>query len=215
MSNAVSYTDWSIKGPDFGSCNCAWGCPCQFNSLPTNGDCRGMAAMHIEEGFFGDVRLDGLNWVSLYAWPGAVHEGHGEKQTIIDIRANEEQRAAMLAIQSGEHSEPGATVFNVFASVIDTNHEPIFAPIEFDVDIAARTARVNVPGLVESTGTPIRNPVTGEEHQVQIAMPHGFEFTLAECGSGTTKTSAAIALDFTESYGQFANIHLTPRGPVS
>ena len=26
----------------------------------------------------GDVRLDGLHWVSLLAWPGAIHEGEGE-----------------------------------------------------------------------------------------------------------------------------------------
>ena len=209
------YTDWSIKGPEFASCNCAWGCPCQFNALPTYGDCRGMAAMHIEEGFYGDVRLDGLNWISLYAWPGPVHEGGGEKQNIIDIRADEAQREAIMAIQSGEHSEPGATVFNVFASVIDTNHATLFEPIEFEVDVARRTASVSVPGLVQSSGTPIRNPVTGAEHRAKIIMPGGFEFTEAEFGSGTTQTSAAIALDFADSYGQFAMIHMTPEGPVT
>lgn len=209
------YTDWSIKGPEFASCNCAWGCPCQFNALPTYGDCRGMAAMHIEEGFYGDVRLDGLNWISLYAWPGPVHEGGGEKQNIIDVRADEAQRAAIVAIQSGAHSEPGATVFNVFASVIDTTHATLFEPIEFEVDVARRTASVSVPGLVQSSGTPIRNPVTGAEHSAQIIMPGGFEFTEAEMGSGTTQTSAAIALDFADSYGQFAMIHMTPEGPVT
>ncbi len=210
----MSYTEWSIKGPDFGSCNCAWGCPCQFNSPPINGDCRGVAAMHIEEGFFGDIKLDDLNGVSLYAWPGAVHEGGGKHQSIIDICACEEQRAAMLATKSGEHSVLGATVFDVFASVTEVNHEPIFATIEFDVDIARRTAWVNVPGLIESIGSPIRNPITGSEHQIKIALSEGFEFLEAECGSGTSKSSAAIALDFSDSYGQFSNIHLTPRGPV-
>ena len=211
----MCYTDWSIKGPEFGSCNCAWGCPCQFNALPTEGNCRGMAAMRIDEGHFGDVTLDGLNWISMYAWPGAVHEGGGEYQIIIDARADTAQREAIHAIHPGEHSEPGATVFNVFAAMIDTVHEPLYEAIEFDIDVAARTASVSVPGLVQSTGSPIRNPVTGAEHNVKIAMPGGFEFTEAEMGSGTTKTSAAIALEFAESYGQFANIHLTPRGPVS
>ncbi len=211
----MSYTDWSIKGPEFASCNCDWGCPCQFNALPTHGDCRGMAAMHIEQGFYGDVRLDGLNWVSIFAWPGPVHEGGGEKQIIVDVRADAAQREAILAIQSGDHSEPGATVFNVFASVIDTTHEPLFEAIEFDVDVARRSARVSVPGLVQSSGTPILNPVTGAEHQVKITMPGGFEFIEAECGSGTTQTSAAIILDFTDCYGQFAMIHMTPRGPLS
>ena len=208
------YTDWRIKGPEFASCNCAWGCPCQFNALPTYGDCRGMAAMNIEEGHFGDVRLDGLNWISLYVWPGPVHEGGGEKQNILDARADAAQREAIMAIQSGEHSEPGATVFNVFASVIDTTHETLFEPIEFEVDVARRTATVNVPGLVQSNGTPIRNPVTGAEHSAKIVMPGGFEFTEAEMGSGTTQTSTAIALDFADSYGQFAMIHMTPEGPV-
>jgi hypothetical protein len=209
------YTDWSIKGPEFASCNCAWGCPCQFNAAPTHGDCRGMAAMHIEEGFYDDVRLDGLNWISIFAWPGAVHEGGGEKISIVDSRADAAQRAAILAIHSGEDSEPGATVFNVFASVVDKTHAPIFAAIEFEVDIARRTARVRVAGLVESSGAPIRNPVTGAEHRVGIVMPEGFEFLQAECGSGSAKTSAAITLDYTDSYGQFANIHLTPRGPAN
>jgi hypothetical protein len=209
------YTNWSIRGPEFASCNCAWGCPCQFNALPTYGDCRGMAAMHIEEGFFGDVRLDGLNWISLYAWPGPVHEGGGEKQNIVDVRADAAQREAIVAIQSGDHSEPGATVFNVFASVIDTTHATLFEAIEFEVDVARRTASVNVPGLVQSSGTPIRNPVTGAEHRAKIVMPGGFEFTEAEFGSGTTQTSAAIVLDFADSYGQFAMIHMTPEGPVT
>lgn len=209
------YTDWRIKGPEFSSCNCAWGCPCQFNALPTYGDCRGMAAMHIEEGHFGDVRLDGLTWISLYAWPGAVHKGGGEKQVIVDARADAAQREAIIAIHSGDHSEPGATVFNVFANVVDTNHEPLFEPIEFDVDLARRTATVRVPGLVQSDGTPIRNPVTGDEHSAQIVLPEGFEFTVAEMGSGTTQAKTAISLDFAESYGQFAMIHMTPEGPVT
>jgi len=214
-SGPKAYTDWRIKGPEFGSCNCAWGCPCQFNSLPTYGDCRGMAVMHIDEGYFGDVRLDGLNWITLYAWPGAVHEGGGEKQNIIDVRADAAQRKAIVALQTGDHSEPGATVFNVFASVIDTTHEPLFEVIDFEIDVAARTARVDVPGLVQSNGTPIRNPVTGDEHRAQIVMPGGFEFTEAEMGSGTTQANTAITLDFADSYGQFAMIHMTPEGPVT
>lgn len=38
--------DWMLKGPELTPCNCAWGCPCQFNSLPTNGNCRAAVAMH-------------------------------------------------------------------------------------------------------------------------------------------------------------------------
>jgi hypothetical protein len=44
-------TDWSIRGPEFVNCNCAYGCPCQFDALPTNGDCRAITSMRIDEGY--------------------------------------------------------------------------------------------------------------------------------------------------------------------
>lgn len=28
---------WMIRAHGFISCNCAYGCPCQFNALPTHG----------------------------------------------------------------------------------------------------------------------------------------------------------------------------------
>src|SRR5262245_43327597 len=39
---------WEIKGREFGNCNCDYGCPCQFNALPTHGHCRGLAVFDIE-----------------------------------------------------------------------------------------------------------------------------------------------------------------------
>src|ERR1041385_7713624 len=87
----------------------AWGCPSQFNGLPTHGDCRAAVAMQIEKGHFGSVSLDGLKWVGLFAWPRAIHEGNGEALAIIDERATEEQRKALLTILSGNEQEPGAT----------------------------------------------------------------------------------------------------------
>jgi len=90
--------DWSIKGPHFVNCNCDYGCPCQFNALPTYRTCLAVVAWQIEEGHFGDVPLDGLRAVNTYAWPGAVHEGDGSMQSIIDARADQRQRAALTAI---------------------------------------------------------------------------------------------------------------------
>jgi hypothetical protein len=36
----MAFTEWAMQGVEFINCNCAWGCPCQFNRLPTHGDCR-------------------------------------------------------------------------------------------------------------------------------------------------------------------------------
>jgi len=52
--------EWRVKGTELANCNCAYGCPCQFNALPTHGDCRAAVGYEIEEGHFGSVRLDGL-----------------------------------------------------------------------------------------------------------------------------------------------------------
>ncbi len=122
-------------------------------------------------GHFGDLSLDGLKWVGLFAWPGAIHEGHGEVQPVIDERASSAQRDALLQILSGQQSEPGTTYFDVFFSTIETVHEPLFLPISFEADIAARQGHFSVPELVEATGEPIRNPMTGAEHRARVALP--------------------------------------------
>ncbi|PPR28097.1 MAG: hypothetical protein CFH38_00171, partial [Alphaproteobacteria bacterium MarineAlpha10_Bin1] len=49
--------DWRIKAREFANCNCAYGCPCQFNALPTHGTCEAAIGFQIDEGHFGDVKL--------------------------------------------------------------------------------------------------------------------------------------------------------------
>jgi hypothetical protein len=88
----------------------------------------------------------------------------------------------------------------------------VFAPIDFEVDVEARRARLKIPGLLEATGEPIRNPVTGAEHRARIDLPEGFEYRIAEIGSGTTNATGAIKFDLKGTYGQFAHIHLSNRG---
>jgi hypothetical protein len=206
--------EWSIKGAEFVNCNCAWGCPCQFNALPTYGDCRAITAMRIDEGHFDGVRLDGLCFVNRMAWPGAIHEGNGTHQSIIDVRADKKQREALVEILHGRHTEPGATVFQVFSTTMSQVLDSLFEPIKFEVDVEARTARLEVPGLVEATGQPIRNPMTGAEHRVRVQLPNGFEYLEAEYGSGSTRSSGDVEHAFSDSYGQFAYLHLTQSGPV-
>ena len=65
----MPHTPWFISAVQFGSCNCDYGCPCQFESKPTLGHCTGFAAAEILEGHFGATKLDGLRFVMLYAWP--------------------------------------------------------------------------------------------------------------------------------------------------
>ncbi|MBI5093302.1 MAG: DUF1326 domain-containing protein [Candidatus Hydrogenedentes bacterium] len=210
----MSNIEWSLKGPSFSNCNCDWGCPCQFNALPTHGHCNALTAMRIDEGHFGGVRLDGLCWVGTFKWPGPIHEGNGTAQVVIDERADSKQRAAILSILAGEHTEPGATIFQVFAAMITNMHDPLFLPIEFECDVDARTAHVKTDGFIAAKGEPILNPVTGQPHRISLTMPNGFEYHKAEVGMGTTRTSGAVKLDLRKSHGHFAHYHMTHKGVV-
>lgn len=207
--------DWKMQAIDVSTCNCDFSCPCQFNALPTHGDCRAAVAFHVEKGHFGDTPLDGVTFVMLAAWPGAIHEGGGEEQLIIDESTSEAQREAVTALSRGEETEPGATIFNVFSAVIDTYYEPLVRPIEFEADIEARTATISIPGIVEATGEPIRNPVTGAPHRARVTLPEGFEYHEAEYASSTVKTGdALIPLEWANGHAHLSRIVWTPSGVV-
>jgi hypothetical protein len=211
----MAMTEWFVKAREFSNCNCSYGCPCQFNALPTHGNCMASIGYQIDEGRFGDVKLDGLRAVATYKWPGAVHQGNGTMQLIIDERADSRQRDALLRVMSGKETKDMATVWWVYAAMCPTKLEPLFKPIEFEVDVDARRARLVVPGVVETVGEPIRNPVTGAEHRARIDLPNGFEYRLGEVASGTTKATAGVPLDLNKSWGLFANIHLSHAGVVA
>jgi hypothetical protein len=205
---------WTIHGKEFTNCNCAYGCPCQFNALPTHGDCRAVIGIQIDKGNHGDTKLDGLRVAGIFAWPGPIHEGNGEAMAIVDNRANDAQREALLKILSGQDTDPGATIFSVFATTFKKMHAPVFADIDLAIDVGKRRAHLKVEGYIEQRGEPIVNPVTGAEYRGRIDLPNGFEYTLAEMGRGWTTTKGPIKLDLSDSYGQFAELHLSQSGIV-
>lgn len=205
---------WELEADELVGCNCAWGCPCQFNALPTYGFCEAIASFKIKRGHFGETRLDGLKTVGVMAWPGPIHGGGGRAHLIIDERADEAQRQALLTILSGQETEPGATIWNVFSATLDEVFDPDFKPIELEIDVEERVGRVAVPGLIEGRAEPIRNPVTGKPHRARIDLPNGFEYSLAEIGNATSKCTGPVAISFENTYAQFAHLHLNNQGVV-
>ena len=207
--------EWEIKATEYANCNCSYGCPCQFNALPTHGDCRYVAAFQIERGHFGGIKLDGLRAVTMGMWPGPIHEGKGTMRVVIDQRADAQQREALGKILTGQETEDMATVWWVFGAMSPTKLPTVYAKIELEVDVDKRTARLEVPGVASSKGEPIRNPVTGAEHRVRIDFPQSFEYRLGEIGSGTSKTTGPLAIDLKDSWGLFARLHLSHKGRLN
>lgn len=193
---------WRIAGDEIVSCNCAWGCPCQFNALPTNGRCEGVAAFEIHGGNFGDVRLDGVRFARIYSWPASIPEGNGTRLSIIDERASTDQRAALIALDSAKH---GGLYFEIFASVCPNLLDPIFAPLEIASNRGKRRAQVTIPDVLETRVEPIISPASGRQYRARIVLPDGFEFKRAEMGNTVrfeVKTPREVAMRYENSYAQ-------------
>ena len=176
----MSSIKWRISGEEVVSCDCSWGCPCQFNALPTKGRCEAIAAFEIHQGHYGSVTLDGVRFVRVYSWPASIPEGNGTRLMIIEEQVSASQRQALLALDGGKQ---GGLYFEIFAAVCPKVLEPVFARLEIITDRERRRARVVVPNVLECCVEPILNPVTGEEHRARIVLPNGFEYQEAEMGN--------------------------------
>jgi hypothetical protein len=209
----MTYVDWMLKVKRLVSCSCDYGCPCEFNAYPTRTPCEGIEAAEIVEGYFGDVRLDGLRFGGVFRWPGAVHEGDGAYQPVIDERASPEQAEALGKIMSGEEQEP-TTVFNIYGSTIETEYEPVFAAIDFEWDIDRREGRTGVRNLFETVLRPILNPVTGAPHRAIIKLPEGFEYREAEVASSTFWAAEPLRQEHRECYGFLTHAAYGPYGII-
>jgi hypothetical protein len=150
----------------------------------------------------------------LTGWPGAIHEGDGVGQVIVDQRADEAQREALYKIVSGDEQEP-STAFSIYASTIHEDYAALFKPIEMRRNIEARTAAVFVPGVFEVEVQPIRNTVTGEPHHARVVLPHGFEFNEADLASASFAAFGDLKFDHKDRSAMFSRFAYGPQGIVN
>jgi hypothetical protein len=169
---------WYMKADYVETCNCDYGCPCNFTGFPTYGSCRSLYLLHIREGYFGDnVKLDGLEVIGAVSWPKAIHEGNGTIQLFITNNADEEQRQALIRIFTGQAKGDGP--FALFAPTYKYILEPQFVDIRAKVD--GRKSSFSVPdGVIDVQLENFVNPVSGEEQDTKIHLPKGFIFKVAD-----------------------------------
>ena len=172
-------TKWSFEADFLQACNCDYGCPCEFSAPPTRGFCEGTGAWRIIKGSYGDVPLDGLAVAFAANWPKAIHEGNGTLALFIDERASAQQREAILTICSGQ---AGGLPFEILATTFSKVLDPIFAPIQFNLN--GRDSSMRIGDALSIALEPIKNPVTKEPESVRIEHATGFIFKSAEAVSG-------------------------------
>jgi CheY-like chemotaxis protein len=168
---------WKIVGKVLAACNCDWGCPCNFNGLPTTGKCEGGWTWHVEQGAYRDVRLDGLNFSLYVNWPGAVHHGNGVAVFFIDECADNSQRSVIATLVGGTAGGPWSLLAATWLQV----HGPY--TVGYDIAFDGVKTEIKCGDLLEIEGGPIRNPVTGAESHPRVLLPEGIIFKAGDVGA--------------------------------
>lgn len=174
-STIPSTTDWSFEAEYIQSCNCDYGCPCNFNALPTRGNCEALVAWHIRTGELGGTKLDGVKFAWGLSWPQAIHMGNGTSRLYIDPGATSAQRKAIEELVAGKH---GGGVFEIFARTCPNVHPTAVAKIEFHYG-GGYDSWFTVEGIGEVRTAHIKNPVTGAEFSGELVLPGGINFKRA------------------------------------
>lgn len=189
--------NYHLKGHLLDACNCAWGCPCNFEEPPSYGSCEGVYHWQVEEGQYQGVDLAGLVISEISKFPEAIHLGNGTSVYLIDERANEEQRQAIETMVRNE------APFSVF---IDLTAEFIgFRYVPFQVTIDGINSHAVVPGKLDMHLTPMKNPVTGADELATLNKPTGFTSQVQELCTTSAFTAEAdgLSVNFPGKYAEF------------
>jgi hypothetical protein len=149
-------TSWRMRGDVIEACNCATTCPCNFGSDPTQVPCEAVLGWRIQEGHYGNTRLDGLNVVLYLRIPGNAFQGGWTVGIYLDQRANQQQVEALGNIFSGQ----AGGWPSVLSSLIANQFAPKQVSIQFDTVDGEQ--RITVPGLLEVGMERVPNPLPGQ-----------------------------------------------------
>jgi hypothetical protein len=186
---------WRLQGAVLISCNCDYGCPCNFNALPSHGKCEGGWTWHVEHGTFGGVPLDGLNF-SVYAkWPGAIHLGNGEAVVLVDERADARQRDAIGTLVGGSVGGP----WGVLAWTWPNVRGPL--PVPYEIELNGIHSRMKAGDVVELASTLIKNPVNGKDAHPRMILPEGIIVKEADLGcSSVFRVTEGVPMEHSGQY---------------
>ena len=124
---------WKVAGQYYETCTCDFVCPCVLTQLaakPTKGSCSFAMSFKIDQGNFGQTRLDGLGFIVIGFTPEEMGKGNWSVGLIVDERASAEQRDAIVAIASGAAGGPFAALSGLITNFVGVQS----APIQFERD---------------------------------------------------------------------------------
>jgi hypothetical protein len=160
-NNSNSHPNWRLEGDYFDGCNCNSICPCIFALAPTEGDCKGVAAWHIEKGHFtsgtnngrnsnksnnNSINLANLNIIMTVHAPGHMFTGPKWKIALyLDEKATNDQKDALTKIFTGQvGGEFFAEILPLIGEILGIKS----VPIEFNIE-GKKRRKIKIPYIVE------------------------------------------------------------------
>jgi len=153
--------DFDLQGIAIFQCQCvAHACPCQKNGAPTHGTCEAADFVHVSNGRYGNVRLDGLNAVTI----GNLVDQKQDRlyaTVYIDQNATAVQRQALTSV---EQFLNGAYVTGPLKEL-----QVKFVPVVFTESRERTTYKIAIPGILEEQAF-LRRDASGNPVSTETAM---------------------------------------------
>jgi len=201
----MEQTKWRVSGNYMETCNCDFLCPCITSNLagqPSKGDCIAALVYHIDQGMYGNVKLDGLNFAVLIHSPGVMGAGNMSVGVITDERASAEQQAALVAIASGQGGGPMAALGPLVGTFLGAEAKP------FQIKTQGMLHSVSIPGVLDEACEGLPSAINPQEPLYIENTVHPTNSRLA-LAKATRSHLHAFGIDWDDSSGT-NNGHFAP-----
>jgi hypothetical protein len=193
----VDTTTWKVAGQYYETCSCDFVCPCVLTQLaakPTKGSCTVAMAFKIDQGNFGQVRLDGLGFILIGFTPEEMGKGNWSAGVIVDERANPEQRDGIVAVASGAAGGPIAALSGLITNFVGVQSASIRFErdgVKWSVNASPYVSMSAEPamGIDPSAAEPLQLRNTGHPATSNFALAHAAHSQVNAFGLSWNETS--------------------------
>ena len=156
---------------------------------------------HIDQGKYGEQRLDGLNVAVVAHTPGPMGQGNWTLAAYIDERASDEQTEALGTIFSGAAGGPMA----IFAPLVAKNLGAKKVAIKYAINGKSRS--VEIPGVMHMAVEPLGSLHPSGEMWAALGHPVAPDkMALAVGSKGSTFADYGMQWDNSGKNGHYAPI---------
>lgn len=142
---------YQLQGRLLEVCTCNILCPCWAGGDPDNdGTCQAIVAWHIDQGVIDGVDVSGRTLALIANIPGNVLKGNWRVLAVVDDRATNPQRDAILKVWTGQLGGPVADLAKLVGEVVGVESLPITFTVE------GGQGRVRLGALAEAELAPLR-----------------------------------------------------------